>query len=108
MMRTLHVNYKVCAQLFRMILAFGKRFCNDGYQIALYLNMTRILRTEQEIIHMNSEAKKCLKEANFYRFQNAAVTVWAAKKWIKVARRTLQFKERRLLALENEKAMQMM
>jgi hypothetical protein len=31
MMRTLHVNFKVCAQLFRMILSFGARFCNDGY-----------------------------------------------------------------------------
>ena len=31
MMRTLHVNFKVCAQLFRMVLQFGKRFVNDGY-----------------------------------------------------------------------------
>jgi hypothetical protein len=46
MIRTLHVNYKVCAQLFRMILQFGQRYTNDGYNVGLYLNMSRMFRAE--------------------------------------------------------------
>jgi hypothetical protein len=45
----------------------------------------------------------CLKEINFFRIQNAAVTVFVAQKWIKVARRAMNIRARRAAAAAADK-----
>lgn len=62
------------------------------------MNMSRLFRAEQEVIHMTEQAKFGVKEINFFRLQNAAVLIFCAQKWVRIGRRTLAIRARRAAA----------
>ena len=55
-------------RLFKLILEFGRRFVNDSYQIAFYINMARLQRAEQEMDELTIEGNKFLKELSILTF----------------------------------------
>lgn len=58
----------MAVKLFKLILEFGRRFVNDSYQIAFYINMARVHRAEQEIDELTSEGTKFVKELSIITF----------------------------------------
>ena len=74
------LHFEVVSKLFRLIFQFIKKYQNNSYQIALYLNMNRLIKAEMDLNEAMREAQILLKLVNFLRFQNAAYTVYAGKK----------------------------
>ena len=85
-MGLINVNFEVTARTFRTIIEFIRRYVNNSYQIALYLNMNRIIKAETDINECTKETLNLLQVVNFLRFKNAAATVHAGLKWLKKAR----------------------
>ena len=81
-----NLQFQVCAKLFKLILAFGKRYINSHYSITLYLNMGRLISAETELNEMMKSAEHLLVQCNFLRVQNICYVVYCAKRWKKMWR----------------------
>ena len=90
------LSYVVIKNQFNAITKFVRKFVNNKYSISSYINMNRLIKAEIDINDSIKEGKKILKVINFLRFQNAAVTVNAALKWLKKARINLHYRRNRM------------
>uniref|UniRef100_A0A7S3MRS5 Uncharacterized protein n=1 Tax=Favella ehrenbergii TaxID=182087 RepID=A0A7S3MRS5_9SPIT len=79
-----NLQFQVCAKLFKLILAFGKRYINSSYSIMLYLNMGRMINAEIELNELLKSSEQLLIQCNFLRVQNICYVVYCAKKWKKM------------------------
>ena len=75
---TVNLQFHVASKLFKMVLAFGRRYLNDSYSVTLYLNMARLIRAEQELNELLKSSKDLLVQINFLRLQNTCKTVMVA------------------------------
>lgn len=76
-----------------MIMDFGKKYINDSYSIMLYLNLNRLGRAEQDVNDCIVISKELAREVNYFRFQNAAFTVWCGIRWKRTAQSNLRIRE---------------
>ena len=57
----------MCAKLFKLILAFGKRYINTRYSVTFYLNMGRLINAECELNELTKSTEDLLISCNFLR-----------------------------------------
>jgi hypothetical protein len=84
-MHLINVNFDIVNKTFRSIIDFIRRYVNNSYCVALYLNMNRIIKAEIDINEATKEARSLFKLVNFVRLYNAAFVIVFAKKWLKRA-----------------------
>ena len=88
--------YTIIQSQFDALHKFIRKFVNNKYFIASYINMNRLIKSEIDINDSTKVSEKLLKVINFLRFQNAAVTVHAGLKWLKKARSNIHYKHKSL------------
>jgi hypothetical protein len=88
--------YIVIKGQYEALLKFMRKFVNNKFFIASYINMNRLIKSEIDINDSSKLSAKIFKIINFLRFQNAAVTVHAALKWLKKARSNIHYKNKSL------------
>ena len=59
---------KIVSKVFRLIIAFIKKYTNNSYCIGLYLNMNRVIKAEMDLNECIKEVKHLLKLVNFLKF----------------------------------------
>lgn len=91
---TVNLQFQVASRLFKMVLAFGRRYLNDSYSVTLYLNMARLMRAEQELNELLKSSKDLLVQINFLRLQNACKTVFVAIRWKRKARAAIEMRNK--------------
>ena len=80
-MKLIIVSYNIVGKQFRAVFDFVRKYINNSYSIASYINMNRMIKAEIDLNDVMKEMKELSKCINFLRFQNAAITVHCALKW---------------------------
>lgn len=88
--------YTVIKNQYDALEKFVRKFINNKFFIASYMNMNRLIKSEIDINDSTKVASKTLKIIDFLRFQNAAITVHAALRWLKKARSNIHYKNKSL------------
>jgi hypothetical protein len=75
------VQYDITAKIFKLILAFMRTYINNSFNVVMYVNMNRIVKSEYDIILIHKEMRTIMRKANFFRVQNVIFTKYFAHKW---------------------------
>ena len=100
-------SYAVIKKQYEAIIKFVRKYINNKYLVSSYMNMNRLIKAEIDINDSTKEANKIFKVINFLRFQNAAVTVNAALKWLKKARNNIRYKKNNRINLNDDDSNQL-
>lgn len=92
-MHLINVNFDIVNKTFRTITDFIRKYVNNSYCVALYLNMNRVIKAEIDINEATKEATNLFKLVNFVRLHNAAFIIVVARKWLKRARINLHYRK---------------
>ena len=89
MANLVNVQFIVCSKLFKMVLAFAKRYLNDSYSITLFVNMNRLKGAEIELNEMMKTSQELMVMLNFIRLKNLLTTVHIKTIWLKKTRKRI-------------------
>lgn len=90
------VQYDISAKVYKLILAFLRQYINNSFNVAMYVNMNRLLKAEHDINLINKDMRTLMRKANFFRLQNVVFTKYFAHKWAAANRevmKTMAFKQ---------------
>ena len=61
------VQFDITAKIFKLILAFMRQYVNNTFNIAMYVNMSRVIKSEHDLNMIYKEMKTLMRKANFFR-----------------------------------------
>ena len=67
-----------------------RQYINNTFNVAMYVNMNRLLKSEYDINLINKDMRTLMRKANFFRLQNVIFTKYFAHKWAQTARDTMK------------------
>ena len=76
------VQYDITAKIFKLILAFMRTYVNNSFNVCMYVNLNRIIKSEYDINLILKEMRTLMRKANFFRLQNVIFTKYFAHKWV--------------------------
>jgi len=80
------VQFDITAKIFKLILAFMRTYVNNSFNIVMYVNMNRIIKSEYDIVLIHKEMRTLMRKANFFRLQYVIFTKYFAHKWAQTTR----------------------
>ena len=63
-----------------------RTYINNSFNIVMYVNMNRIIKSEYDIVLIHKEMRTLMRKANFFRLQNVIFTKYFAHKWCQATR----------------------
>ena len=84
------VQFDITAKIFKLILAFMRTYVNNSFNVVMYVNMNRIIKSEYDIVLIHKEMRVLMRKANFFRLQNIIFTKYFAHKWAQKTRQLMK------------------